>query len=53
MKATINRLLTVETTDPDDARRRKLLNILLAGLALLGLLALAAAGDLYRHRPGQ
>ena len=43
MKATINRLLTVETTNSDDARRRKLLNILLASFALLGLLGLAAA----------
>ena len=40
----VNGILDVSTTDPDDARRRKLLNILLAGLALLGLLALAAAG---------
>ncbi len=42
MKAAINRLLTIETTDSDDARRRKLLNILLIGLAVLGILGLAA-----------
>ena len=34
--------LDVPSTDPDDARRRILLNILLAGLAIAGLLALVA-----------
>jgi PAS domain S-box-containing protein len=38
----VNQLLDVPTTDPDDARRRKLLNILLLGLAIVGLLAFIA-----------
>jgi signal transduction histidine kinase len=37
-------LTNVPTTDPDDARRGKLLNILLAGLIVLGILTLAAVG---------
>jgi signal transduction histidine kinase len=44
MSIDFRRLLEISTTDQDDARRRKLLNILLAGLASLGLLGLAAAG---------
>lgn len=36
----INRLLNVPSTDPDDARRRKLLNILLSGMVLIALLGL-------------
>jgi signal transduction histidine kinase len=43
MKKSINRILNVPTSDPDDARRRRLLNILLVGiltLAILGLLAI-------------
>jgi hypothetical protein len=36
----INQLLDVPSTDPDDARRRKLLNILLSGVATLTLLLL-------------
>jgi signal transduction histidine kinase len=42
MKAYIEQLVYVPTTDPDDARRRRLVNILLLGIlvfALLGLLA--------------
>lgn len=38
----ISQWLDVPSTDPDDARRRKLLNILLIGLASAGLLALTA-----------
>ncbi|MBN1582013.1 MAG: PAS domain S-box protein [Anaerolineae bacterium] len=37
----ISRLLNVSSTDPDDARRRKLLNVLLGGVGLLTLIALA------------
>jgi signal transduction histidine kinase len=43
MKAYIESLLNVPTTDPDDARRRRLLNILLMGVlvaALMGLLSI-------------
>lgn len=40
----IHRLLEVPATDPEDARRRKLLNILLAGLAVLGLMIVIATG---------
>jgi PAS domain S-box-containing protein len=36
----INQLIQVPSTDPDDARRRKLLNILLTGLGVLTILAL-------------
>ncbi|MDY7075331.1 MAG: histidine kinase dimerization/phospho-acceptor domain-containing protein, partial [Chloroflexota bacterium] len=39
---TISRLLDVRSTDPDDARRRKLLNILLVGVAAMTLLGLLA-----------
>jgi len=35
----LNRLLDVPSTDPDDARRRKLLNIVLSGVAILAILA--------------
>ena len=38
----IIQLLDVPSLDPDDARRRKLVNILLLGLAIVGVLALAA-----------
>lgn len=37
----LNRLLEVPTTDPEDARRRKLLNILLSGVFVLVILGLA------------
>ncbi len=43
MKKIINELLTIPSTDADDARRRKLLNILLMGMAVLALLTLSAA----------
>lgn len=39
----IDNLLSMPSTDPDDARRRKLLNILLMGMAILALLTLLAA----------
>lgn len=38
----IRRLFTIPLTDPDDARRRRLLNTLLVGMAVLLLVALAA-----------
>lgn len=38
--STVQRLLEVRTSDPDDARRRKLLNIMLMGVALICVLAL-------------
>jgi signal transduction histidine kinase len=41
---TLSRLLGVRATDPDDARRRKLLNILLAGIASLIALTLIVTG---------
>ncbi|MGZ9166155.1 MAG: sensor histidine kinase, partial [Anaerolineales bacterium] len=47
MKAYINQILDVPTSDPDDARRRRLLNILLLGVltaALLGLIAITLFG---------
>ena len=39
----INQLLDVPSLDPDDARRRKLLNILLVGVAAMTLFGLLAA----------
>jgi signal transduction histidine kinase len=42
MRAYINQLVTVPATDPDDARRRRLLNILLLGVLIAALLALLA-----------
>ena len=42
MRAVINRLLDVQTADPDDARRRRLLNMLLLGVLVAALLALIA-----------
>jgi signal transduction histidine kinase len=42
MLSLIGRLLDVPTTDADDARRRKLLNIVLFGFFVLGILALIA-----------
>ena len=38
----IQRLFTIPLTDPDDARRRRLLNTLLVGMAVLLMVALAA-----------
>jgi signal transduction histidine kinase len=42
MRAYINKLVNVPATDPDDARRRRLLNILLLGVLVTALLALLA-----------
>src|SRR5215216_3720486 len=42
MKASINHLLNVPTSDPDDARRRRLLNILLLGVLIADLVGLIA-----------
>jgi signal transduction histidine kinase len=39
MRVFINRLLDVRTADPDDSRRRRLLNILLLGLLVLDVIA--------------
>jgi signal transduction histidine kinase len=39
----LNRFLTVSTTDPDDIRRRRILNILLVSLGLLILLTILAS----------
>ena len=44
MTAAVTQLLTVPTTDPEDARRRRLLNILALGIGLLSILALIATG---------
>ena len=43
MTRIVSQWLDVPSTDPDDARRRKLLNILLAGMAPMVLLALLVA----------
>ncbi len=42
MKALTNQFLHVQTSDPDDARRRRLLNILLLGVLIAALVGLAA-----------
>ena len=39
----LDKFLDVPSSDPDDARRRKLLNILLAGVAFLAVLAILAS----------
>jgi signal transduction histidine kinase len=36
----LNRFLTISTTDPDDTRRRRILNILVVSIAALSLLAM-------------
>jgi hypothetical protein len=38
----VNVLLTVPTTDPDDARRRRLLNIILMAALIASIIALIA-----------
>ncbi len=43
MEKILYRLVNIASSDPDDARRRKLLNILLAGTMTVALLALLAA----------
>jgi signal transduction histidine kinase len=40
MRGSVNRLLNVPISDPDDARRRRLLNIILAGVFVLSVLTL-------------
>lgn len=40
----INALLEISTNDPDDARRRKLLNILLIGLSVIAFIGLVGIG---------
>jgi signal transduction histidine kinase len=39
----LNRFINISTTDPDDTRRRRILNILLVGVAGVSVLALIAA----------
>ena len=48
MRKSLNRILTVPTSDPDDTRRRRVLNILLVGTfaaSLLGLIAISIAAS--------
>ncbi len=40
----LNRLITVKSSDPDDARRRSLLNIILTGLTLISFVAMVIVG---------
>ena len=40
MRVLINKILDVPTSDPDDARRRRLLNILLLGIFVVAVLAI-------------
>lgn len=47
MKQLLDRLLNIPTTDPDDTRRRRVLNVLLLGTlaaAIIGLIAVLLAG---------
>lgn len=39
----LNRFLTVSTNDPDDTRRRRILNILVVSVGIMSILALVAA----------
>lgn len=43
IREALNAFVTVQTSDPDDARRRKLLNVILSGLTLVALLATVLA----------
>jgi signal transduction histidine kinase len=52
MRASINKLVNVPAPDPDDARRRRLLNILLLGVLTAALLALLAIVIDSATRPG-
>jgi signal transduction histidine kinase len=52
MKAFINRFLDVPTSDPDDARRRRLLNILLLAILVAAILGLIAIVVYNTGRPG-
>ncbi len=51
MRVMIDRLLEVPSIDPDDARRRKLLNILLAGM--MGLTMVALVWTVYENLTGR
>jgi signal transduction histidine kinase len=46
MSIFLRQLLDISATDPDDARRRKLLNILLAGLVVLSLIGIVIVATL-------
>jgi signal transduction histidine kinase len=48
-----NRLLNISTADPDDARKRKILNILLVGTGTLALLALLLSIYFFATLPEQ
>jgi two-component system phosphate regulon sensor histidine kinase PhoR len=53
----LNRLITISSIDPDDARRRKLLNILLVGLGILMFLLIVGTSMITpllvkKERPG-
>ena len=48
-----NRLLNISTADPDDARKRKILNILLVGTGALSLLALLLSIYFFATLPEQ
>jgi len=52
MKAYLNQLLNVPGSDPDDARRRRLLNILLLGLLVIDVTALIVIVVDSAIRPG-
>ena len=49
MKLLLNVLTVISTTDPDDARKRKILNILLAGVVIAAILAIAFINNIYQH----
>src|SRR5262245_2259465 len=48
-----NRLLNISTADPDDARKRKILNILLVGTGTLTLLAILLSIYFFATLPEQ
>jgi signal transduction histidine kinase len=52
MKAYINQFLDVPTSDPDDARRRRLLNILLLGILIAAILGVVGIIIDSTVRPG-
>ena len=43
----LRRFLTVSTSDPDDTRRRRILNILVVSIGLLSILALLTSLALF------
>lgn len=59
MKTYINSILDVPSSDPDDARRRRVLNILLLGtlaatiMALIGIVIATASSDTFRETETQ